>query len=264
VGGGELGLAAVLLVASALLTSLAPPSSVRAAPAPKPAPHVSVAGADFGTTLRVRLDVSPGRAGPNRFALTVADYDTGRPLQAAVRLRFAMPARDDVGESDIELTRDSRGVYRTRASNLSLVGRWTVTAVVQERADSVEVPLEVQVTAPPPKVTEIRTPGQPTITIQDGPAGKVQVYLETERPGTNELHVTYLDAAGQELAMPGPPTVTAVSASGKRVQLSINRYTPGHFGAAGTLAAGRWTFDVKDTAPDGSAVEVRVDRTLQG
>ncbi|HXM58901.1 MAG TPA: copper resistance protein CopC [Candidatus Dormibacteraeota bacterium] len=263
VGGGELGVAAVLLVASALLTSLAPPSTVRAVAAGPPAPHIRAAGSDFGTTVRARLEVAPGYAGPNRFALTLVDYDSGRPVQATARLRFELPARRDVGESDVALARDAKGVYRARASNLSLVGRWIVTALIQGAADSVEVPLEVPVTAAPLRSHDIRTPGQPTITVQELPGGAaMQFTLEPGRAGANEAHVTFVDPGGVELAVPAAPVISARSASGATAALTVTRFTAGHFGASGTLAAGRWTFDVRAAAADGTPLEARFERAV--
>jgi copper transport protein len=75
---GELGLAAAVLAAAALLSQLAPgPPAGPARPEPAARPALEASGADWATTVRVTLTVTPGAAGPNRFTATVADFDTG-------------------------------------------------------------------------------------------------------------------------------------------------------------------------------------------
>ena len=64
--GGELAVAAAVLAATAILSGLAPASTAAAAGGtPASASGVTVSGADFGTTVRVHLTVSPGAVGRN-------------------------------------------------------------------------------------------------------------------------------------------------------------------------------------------------------
>ena len=58
--------------------SASSPQAPRAArPGPSVAPALEASGADWATTVRVTLTVTPGAAGPNRFSATVADFDSG-------------------------------------------------------------------------------------------------------------------------------------------------------------------------------------------
>src|SRR5256885_304599 len=67
---------------------------------------VVATGHDFATTTRVRLTVTPGTVGPNRFVATVVDYDTGRPASATgVTLTFALPGHPELGSPTLPLHR---------------------------------------------------------------------------------------------------------------------------------------------------------------
>src|SRR5205807_4816120 len=125
----ELLVVAVVLVATGFLQGLAPPASVAALAVVRP---LVLTGHDFGTTVRVEADVSPGTAGFNRFRVTLRDYDSGAPVDApAVSLRFRLPARPDLGESTLALPPAGPGVYAAQGANLSIDGAWEVTVVVQ-------------------------------------------------------------------------------------------------------------------------------------
>ena len=105
--------------------------------------------ADWQAAVRARLDVSPGAAGPNRFDLTVVDYDSRRPVASdAVSLRFQLADRPEVG-SALDLTREADGHWRGASSALSIDGRWTITALVQSPAESVAVGMELTTTRRP-------------------------------------------------------------------------------------------------------------------
>ncbi len=139
----EVAIAAVVLGATAVLAGLPPSSSVSAASRPAPAPAVTVSGHDYGTSVRVRLVVTPGSAGPNSFDATVADYDSGDPVPAdSVSLRFQLQDRPDVAAT-VDLIRDPDFHWRGSGTALSIDGRWRVTALVQTPTDAVEVPMEL-------------------------------------------------------------------------------------------------------------------------
>ena len=56
--------------------------------------------------MRVRLNVTPGTAGPNHFAVAVADFDTGRAVAAdRVSLRLTPRDRADVPAATVALQR---------------------------------------------------------------------------------------------------------------------------------------------------------------
>jgi copper transport protein len=144
---GEVALGAAVLGATAVLAGLPPSVLVAAASRnrpPAPIADVTVTGNDYATSLRIRLVVSPGLPGPNRFDATVADYDSGQPLPAqTVSLRFQLSDQPDVGAATVDLTREPDAHWRGTGRALSIAGRWNVTALVQTLADAVEVPMEL-------------------------------------------------------------------------------------------------------------------------
>jgi copper transport protein len=150
--GAELGLAAGVLAAAALLSQLAPGATAGAArPGPAATPVLEASGADWATTLRVTLTVTPGAAGPNRFTATVADFDSGRAVPAdRVELAGTPQARPDLGTARLELVEAPDGRWLGQGRLLSLAGRWDLTTTIQRPDGGVTVPLAVDVPAPAP------------------------------------------------------------------------------------------------------------------
>jgi copper transport protein len=141
---GEVAIAAGVLGATAVLAGLPPAATVAAASRPRPPANLTVSGNDYATSVRVRLVVTPGWAGPNRFELSVADYDSGKPLAAQrVSLRFRLQGRPDLGVPTIDLAAGPDSRWRGTGTILSIDGRWDVTALVQTPTDAVEVPMEL-------------------------------------------------------------------------------------------------------------------------
>ena len=199
VGRIELGLAAVVLVATAVLQGQAPPASVAAASGPPP---VVVTGHDFADTVAVRLTVSPGMAGFNQFVARVTDYDTGRPLTAEVTLTFSLPDRPDLGSSSLRLQPVPDHSYRGTGANLSIDGTWDVEMLIQQPSTATQIPLHVTTRSTPEHITVNHSPGVPdlyTITLPD--AASLQVYLDPGKTGSNEFHATYVGADGEETPM---------------------------------------------------------------
>jgi copper transport protein len=161
---GELTVAGPVLLAAALLSQLPPAAFVTTGAAGQPAPPaaVVVSGNDYATSVRLTLTVTPGLAGPNTFTTQLVDYDTQAPAPAGrVALRFALPARPDLGASTLELARVGEGLWRGRGTMLSLRGRWNVTALVEGPSGGVTVPLQVQTRTPPQLLQPPRTTGPP-------------------------------------------------------------------------------------------------------
>ncbi len=258
VGGTEIALAAVVLVATGLLTGLAPPSLSPEAAARASGLHVS--GNDFATSVRVRMDIAPGLPGMNQFVARIVDYDTGRPIAARrVSLRFDKPDRPDIGASTLELVRRPDGAFRGSGANLSFDGPWNVTMTVEQAATSTSVPLMVNVPSPPLTVRTIEAPGQPTLYSIDLPGRRVlNMYLDPGRPGFNEVHETFIGADGNELPVPQIAVITAARPGGAPQRLPVRRFGPGHFIGDAALAAGDWEIAVTATARDGSGLQVRV------
>src|SRR5215207_1071370 len=150
--GAELGLAAGVLAAAALLSQLAPGAPVGAVrPGPSIAPALETSGADWATTVRVTLTVTPGAAGPNRFSATVADFDSGSVLPAErVELTGTPESHPEVGTARLELAEAPDGRWLGQGRLLSLAGRWSLTATIQRPSGGITVPLAVDVPAPDP------------------------------------------------------------------------------------------------------------------
>jgi copper transport protein len=254
VGGTELAVAAVVLAVAGVLTGLAPPSLIGGAA--RPVPAVTATASDYATTLRVHLEVTPGSPGPNRFVARITDYDTGRPIAAdRVTLRFTAPERPDIGASTLDLKRAADGTYQGQGTNISLDGPWLVIAVIERQRTAVEVPLAVTTPTPPQAVRILQTPGQLTLYYIDLPRGRVlDAYLDPGKPGLNELHLTFIDAAGGELPIPHLPQILAGASRSAPVSLSARRFGPGHFIADARLTKGDWRFDVVVTTASGETL----------
>jgi copper transport protein len=199
IGRVELGLAAVVLVATAVLQGQAPPASVAAAATP---PAVVATGHDFAETIAVRLSVSPGTVGFNQFVADVTDFRTGRPVTAEVTLTFSLPARPDLGTSTLPLRRGTDGTYRGTGANLSIDGTWDVEMLIQQTSGAAQIPLRVTTRSTPEHITVSHSPDIPdlyTITLAD--SASLQVYLDPGRAGFNEFHATYVGADGKETPM---------------------------------------------------------------
>jgi copper transport protein len=253
-GAWEVGVAAMALAVTAVLTEQAP-ANVPVAEAGA----VVATGSDFATSVRARLEVSPGFPGLNRFTLALRDYDTGYPVVAdRITLRFRSAGRPDLAPSTIAMTHQRRDeTYHAQGPNLSLDGKWIVVAVVERGVNSVEVPLVVNLRSQELKVRAIEAPGQPTLYSIELPDGVVlDSYLDPGRPGFNEVHVTFINASGQELAIPGLAAVVA-NRDTERIVLPVRRFGPGHFIGDATLSAGAWDIEVTATTADGQVLKAR-------
>jgi len=156
---GEVAVAAGVLGATAVLAGLPPSAILAEASRPPPPATVVVTGNDYATSVRVRLVVSPGLPGPNRFDATVSDYDSGRPVPAeAVSLRFQIKEFPDVAPATLDLTRAPNGQWGASGRPLSIDGRWTITAMVQTGKDAVEVPMELVPRKPATTATPVAGP----------------------------------------------------------------------------------------------------------
>jgi copper transport protein len=266
--GGELLLAASIFAVTGVLAGLPPPGQLAAMHHPAQS-RVVVSGSDFATTTRVRLEITPGTVGENRFDAEVSDYDTREPVAATrVALRFDLPAQPGLGASTLELRREGPGSWTTTSTALSIEGTWDVVVLVQTDRGATEVPLVVRARPPTPAATPTgsrtsvaRTPGLPdlyTITLPGG--SSVQAYLDPARPGRAEVHFTAFDSNGSELPLKSAEA-TATSSSGTR-PLKLLRLSPGHFTANVRLTAGTWSFGFDSTAKTGAAVSASFEQEV--
>ncbi len=269
IGALELLLGTTAIVVASLLVTTPPPADLvsgggtgstapGSSPSPSPGPvqaGVTVAGADYATTVRVKLTISPGTPGPGDFRAVVTDYDTGAPVPAtSVKLRFALPSRPDVGGSSLALSGAPGGVFTGSGSNLSLTGLWTVTAVITQATTAVEVPLVVAVAPGSGPVDVNRAHGQPTIyTVHLPGTNQAQLYIDVV-DGLSTLHVTYFDPKGKELAVEGIK-VDAAQAGGTPSSLLMSPIEPGHAAAKlGVTSGAPIALLVSGAGPDGSPI----------
>ncbi len=239
----EIAVAVITLALAGMLSSSVPPVSVAAA---GEAARITVEGTDFARTTEATLVVEPGTAGPNRFRLSLVDTDSGDAPEAVggVTLRFSSLSNPAVGESSLAMESKGDGNYEGSGSNLSVDGRWRVTAAITTSGNSFEIPLEFSTRATGFTTDKSEVEGQPTIYSVTDPQGRqLQVYSEPDRPGKSELHLTLFDGSGTELAVndilaiaspPGEDSVTLVT----------RRFGPGHFVSDVTLKEGTHRFDV--------------------
>jgi copper transport protein len=259
----RIGTAEVILGAGALLTAaglvnVAPPAYVAAVAATRPT--IVVQGSDFGTTVKVRLEVSPGTAGFNQVKLRVTDYDSGKDVRAdAVSLKFSLPSRSDVGSSSLDLKLVSGGTYQATGTNLSLDGQWRVDVFVQRGAQSAQVTLTLKTRTVPPQIDVNKVPGQLTLyTIHLSQGRSVQVYLDPGKPGANEFHATLFDPSGNELPA-DKATIFMTPPAGQKQALPIRELEPGHFVADANVQKGRYGFDITVTARTGDQLSTHID-----
>ena len=233
--GYELVLATGALGAAALLASLPPP-----APAPRVEPSgLTATGMDFGRSVRVQLATATAVPGPNRFDVRVSDYDSGRPVVAdRVSLRFR-PLDDPSVEPTMLVLAPATESYQAQGTNLSLDGRWGITALVEKGADAVSVPLEVETRSPPQFLSVQRIPGEPvkyTLELVSGGA-QLRVWAGPQRPGPSQLYATFFDRFGEELPV-GDPVLT-VGAGPSARQYGLRRLGPNRFVADVALEVGQ-------------------------
>jgi putative copper export protein/nitrogen fixation protein FixH len=263
--GAEVLIAVAVLGATAVLSEL-PPAATLAAAAPRPSAqqHVVVSGSDFGTTTRVRLTVTPGTVGPNRFDARVVDYDTGRPLAATgVSLDFSLPGRPDLGTPELDLAMSAGGDWTGQGTVLSIGGTWNVSVVVEQATGAVTVPLQLQTRLPPENITVSKAPGQPTLyTIALAEGSSLQTYVDPAMPGRiNQVHFTFFQQSGNELPI-ASATASATPSGGPMAPLKLIRFDAGHFVANQTLADGTWRFEIQAIARNGRVIDAYFDQKI--
>jgi copper transport protein len=247
VSSRELAVAVLAFVAAAVLSSTSPPAPAGAAPL-----GVHLAGADYATTVKAELDVVPGFAGPNTFTVRLVDYDSGHGLDLA-DARLALRYLDDrsISGSILPLRPTTeRGVYRAEGTDVSLAGRWELAVFGAGPAGAVEVRL--------PMATRCRTdiavmPGQPTIYTSPVPGiGKIQGYTDPGASGQDELHLTFFDETGAEMALVGIPVIRISRPGGEAAGriLGSRKLSPGHVVSDIRLDQA-WRVDVTADGPHG-------------
>jgi copper transport protein len=256
-GTVEVAAGIVVFALSGLLVNVAPPLKVTSASLPP----VVANGADFGTTVRLRLTVTPGTPGFNTFSAAVKDFDSGAAVPAtALSLRFALVSQTGVGTSTLDLHSDAPGSFSGDGGNLSIDGIWQATAVVAAPGGAIEVPLVLATRVPAQPVTSDPSIQPVIYSIALPGRGSAQTYLDPGSAGSSELHITYFDAAGKELPVPAT-TMSLAQGDAPGVIVNERQLEPGHFVATVSLAEGPVTVDA--TGPDPNGGQVHVVVTMQ-
>ena len=237
----ELGLALVALAVAALLGTLAPPVSGN----PGAIPGISVSGSDFGTSVRVQLTAASNQPGPNRFVAQVDDFDSGEPIAAGkVSLGFTPLDDPDVAPTTLKLHRAADGSYVGTGANLAFDGRWRVTALIERGADSVEVPLALDLPIPRGFLTVERIPTLPVSYKLQVPYSDISLVPVPGRSGPNRILVRCLGGSFDD-PLPLAQIVLTVESPGRPArQQPVRRLARGRFVAAAELEPGPNTVTV--------------------
>ncbi|HWW54948.1 MAG TPA: CopD family protein, partial [Acidimicrobiales bacterium] len=261
VGGAELAVMAVVLVATGVLQNLSP---ARASGTAKPAVvrPIVIDTHDFATTVRLHLTVTPGTAGFNQFRLGVVDYDTLKPIEAdKVALTFHYPARTDVGDSNLALTRSPDGSYAGQGANLSLQGHWAITVLIQRGLQSTDVPIDLVTETPPLPFDVQRTKGLPAFyNIHLAGGRQIQVYLDPGHPGLDQFHATFVEPSGTETNIASFNVTDSLEPAGSATPLTTRKLDNlGHYVADAPVVRGTYRFTMTATTSDGSVLGADLD-----
>jgi copper transport protein len=233
IGRMELACGACTIGAAAVLATLPPPVAAR------PTPGISVSGADFATTVRVAFSAASDQPGPNRFAVRLVDYDSGKPVIAdRVALRFASLDEPDLPASSLALKPAGHDSYVGSGANLSMDGRWRITAAIQRDSNSVEVPLDIGVRGPIQQVERWPLPGglvRYTIEIRN--AGVLRFEVDPRRAGRTRLVISCLDFILDERRV-SRMVVTLANAHGPARELPLTPLGLSRFASDVDLARG--------------------------
>jgi copper transport protein len=259
IGGTELGVAAVALLAAAALGALPPPASGFVAPRP-----LLAAGSDFGTTMRVELTTESDQPGPNRFAVDVRDYDSRERVNAdRVVLQFAPIDDPGVPSSSLSLERTRDGTYAGTGADLAFDGRWQVTTVVQRGSSATTIPLQLNVAGPPMQVIPRReASGRPYYVAIVPYVGQFRIDFDPERAGRSLLTVSCHDRVFEARPIESI-VVTHEAAGGPIRQLSMRRINESQFASDVELSRGANKIVTVTHGADGSRTRAVFDVTIQ-
>ncbi|MGA8634964.1 MAG: CopD family protein [Candidatus Dormiibacterota bacterium] len=265
VGSTEVIIGAAVVLVAAALVNVAPPVASAAAVSTARSSQLVVTGSDFATTVKVRLTVSPGTAGFNNFVLRVTNYDTGATVHAtSVQLEFTQPLRPQLGESTLTLRRQSDGTFAARGGNLAIAGIWEVAAIIENATSSTEVHLQVTTITPAPIVAATRFSGLPTVySIQLPSGGLAQVYIDPDKAGADEVHVTFFTNSNETSEIHIASVTVGMTVPGRPPTILVSRRLDpiGHFVADATVPGGPTRYDIIATTAAGAAIATYVTIT---
>lgn len=252
----ELTFALAAIGAAAVLGTLPPPASARV-------PFITASGADYGTTVRVRLTTASDQPGPNRFTVTAVDYDSGAAVHAR-RVSLSFTPLDDPGVEPTTLALDPASADRFEGSgaNLSFEGRWRVTATIERERDSVQVPLDLTTATKPQLVSIARFPGEkPMFTVEVSGFGHIRFVLDAERSGPQRLAIYSLDAIREPRPM-ASLVVTASAPGGPVRRLPLGRTSTSAFETTAELSSGENILVATGRTAEGSRMRAELRLTI--
>jgi copper transport protein len=265
VGSTEVVIGAAVVLVAAALVNVAPPVASTAAASTAQSTQLVVTGSDFATTVKVRLTVSPGTAGFNNFALRVTDYDTGALVRASsIELEFTQPLRPQLGQSTLTLKHQSDGIFAARGGNLAIAGIWEVAVIIENGDNSAEVHLQLATVTSAPSVTVTRFAGLPTLySIQLPGRGIAQVYIDPDKPGADEFHVTFFTNSNETSEIPIASTTIGMTPPGGTPTILVSRRLDpiGHFVADVTVPPGATRYDIIATTQTGVGISTHLTIT---
>jgi len=258
VSGTELVVAIGAFTAAAALATLVPPASIPDVPR-APAP-IEVSASDASGGLRVRLGVSPGTPGPNRFEALV--LEDGDPVEEAdVSIDFTAPG--DRAGSTLELEEVGEGRYEAEGPGLDASGPWQLAVAVEREGGRAEVPLRLTTICETHLVDlEVGTTSIPTYIQQFEDGTSTQGYLLPVGGSRSEIHFLLLDPGGEELFISEEPEILAGPVGVDPLVLRSEFLTEGHFLAMARVTPGAWRFDTTATLEDGSTISACFEATI--
>ena len=263
VGAMEIGLASFALIAAATLSSTLPPSLVQGAAKQKPAPQELVYATAPG--IRASLEVSPGYAGPNRFVLRVYSASTGQELTdrqiSDGTLAFAPYGRATETAATLPLNLAADGDLSAIGQQLTLTGRWIVTAQLTLPGGGTDIPFTLAC-SPSPSQLEEMTMGRMAMVygLQLSGGRQLEAYLTPGRPGKDTLHLVFMNSRDAAISLLAPPTATVHQDGSATIRELImqssgsNALIHGDYYAGSTYSAGRWDFHVTVKEADGNVM----------
>jgi len=210
--------------------------------------------------VRVKLTTPSDQPGPNRFVVEVSDYDSETPLEPRrISLRFTPLDDPRVAPTTLELQRGTDRTFVGSGSNLAFDGRWRITALVEQGASSVEVPMEVETRIAPQFVSVFRLPGQPAAyTVQVQNAGHVKFVPNPERAGPTTVTITCYDVLRDERPIEDM-VVTVRQGDGPLRQQAVMRKSPSTFVSSFAFEPGSIRVTVIARAPDGTRLRAALN-----
>ena len=258
VASTEIVTGTAVVLAAAALVNVAPPLASAAPATTAQSTQLVASGSDFATTVKVRLAVSPGMAGFNEFRLRVADYNTGATVKAtSVQLEFAQPLRPQLGQSTLTLQRQPDGTFAARGANLAIAGIWEVAVIIENAQRSAEVHLQLTTITPAPIVVAARFSGLPTLySIQLQSGWLAQVYIDPDKAGADEFHVTFFTSSNETSEIQIATTTIGMTPPGGTPTILVSRRLDpiGHFVADATVSAGATRYDIIAATATGVAI----------